>query len=651
MNKRILLIIPALLLAMIISGCAGGIGVKAASRSNYSLLNRPDDLMPQTANVLANFSLNKEYNRNPQGVLTKLEKIFFAEPRSEYLIALADVSSKLGKRFAGDQDLAIRYYLSSVLYCYCYVALENPADQAYDPSAVLMLRTYNSSLAEVIHYLCDRNLLTKNGYELTTAAGQTITFRNPQIISSITPDRIEKVLLCADYEPEHLINNSRKFGIGTPLITVLKPSKEYPRYSENQALPLTAVLAIDNAKDSTFARCDAQLILIDPRSRDKITLSKRSIPLEYDLSTPLAYMAGKPQKHNHLVRTFMPEKIQSQEGLYHFEPINPDRIPVVMVHGLMSDTKTWLQMLNTLQSDPDIRNNYQFWGVSYSSGNPIFHSAKLMRDTLVKEREKLAKQGLSTRKFDRMVLIGHSMGGLISRLATSTCTIQDLYAVVPDEHRKLKLEDKIDKEDKELILSMLNFSPLPFVKRVIFISVPHRGSSWATNPIGRMGAGFIHLPVNILRRQQRIIKTLIATGKLKDVPVLLTGIDNLAPDDISLRLLNRLPMNKDIPYHSIIGNREGNGIPGGSDGIVTYASSHIDNVESELVVKSGHSAQRNPLAIQELRRILLAHLKNYNDVKVSKPLELKVSRISGLENETDKDLIILKNYNNKKEKY
>ena len=651
MRKNFIPAVAVVIAAIILAGCSGTIQLEESSRSRYSLLNRPDDLMPQTSNVLANFSLFRQYGKDPKGVLTKLEKIFFAEPRSEYLIALADVSSKLGKRFENNPDIAVRYHLSAVLYCYCYVALENPADQAYDPSAVLILRTYNTSLAEVVNYLRERNLLIKNGYELTTAAGQTITFRNPQMISAVDPNCIEDLLLCADYEPAHLINNSRRFGIGTPLIAVLKQSTDSPRYAQNQALPLTAVLAIDNAKDSTFARCDAQLIFVDPRSRDKVTLSNRTIPLEYDLSTPLAYMAGKPQKYNHLIYTFLPEKTQSQEGLYHFEPVNPDRIPVVMVHGLMSDTKTWMQMLNTLQSDPDIRNNYQFWGVSYSSGNPVFHSAKLMRDALLAEREKLVKKGLSTKKFDRMVLVGHSMGGLVSRIVTSSCSTGNLLSVMPEETRHIKIEDKIDEEDRELVLSMLNFSPLPFVKRVVFIAVPHRGSSWATNAIGRLGASFVQLPLNILRRQQRLMKTLIETGKLKDAPPLLTGIDNLAPDDISLRLMNTLPMNKDIPYHSIIGNREGYGIPGGSDGIVTYASSHIDNVESELVVKSGHSAQQNPLAIQELRRILLTHLKNYPDVKVSKPLELKVSRISGMDDNSEKDHIILKNYKNKKETY
>jgi hypothetical protein len=176
-KRTLFLIAAAAFLALSAAGCAGSIGVKEAERSKYSLLNRPDELMPQTSNVLANFSLFRQYGKDPQGVLTKLEKIFFAEPRSEYLIALADVSSKLGKRYSGNQDLAIRYHLSAVLYCYCYVALENPADQAYDPSAVLMLRTYNSSLAEVVNYLNERNLLTKNGFELTTAAGQNSSGR------------------------------------------------------------------------------------------------------------------------------------------------------------------------------------------------------------------------------------------------------------------------------------------------------------------------------------------------------------------------------------------------------------------------------------------------------------------------------------------
>jgi hypothetical protein len=43
--------------------------------------------------------------------------------------------------------------------------------------------------------------------------------------------------------------------------------------------------------------------------------------------------------------------------------------------------------------------------------------------------------------------------------------------------------------------------------------------------------------------------------------------------------------------------------------VVAYKSAHIDGVESELVIEhQGHSTQTNPLAIREVRRILLEEL-------------------------------------------
>ena len=90
------------------------------------------------------------------------------------------------------------------------------------------------------------------------------------------------------------------------------------------------------------------------------------------------------------------------------------------------------------------------------------------------------------------------------------------------------------------------------------------------------------------------------------------GIFNLAPGGMALKLLNALELPK-IPYHTIVGNTEGT-LPGGSDGVVEYASSHLDGAASEVVIKNGHSVQQNPLAIQEIRRILLEHLKNYPEL-------------------------------------
>ena len=93
----------------------------------------------------------------------------------------------------------------------------------------------------------------------------------------------------------------------------------------------------------------------------------------------------------------------------------------------------------------------------------------------------------------------------------------------------------------------------------------------------------------------------------KEIMKKFNGIDNLSPTGTALQMLNRLPL-ADVPYHSVIGNRKSGGIPGGSDGVVPYSSSHLDKAKSEIVVKSGHSVQQNPLAIREIKRILKVHL-------------------------------------------
>ena len=133
----------------------------------------------------------------------------------------------------------------------------------------------------------------------------------------------------------------------------------------------------------------------------------------------------------------------------------------------------------------------------------------------------------------------------------------------------------------------------------------------------------IKIPKDAIKHYRSLLEVLVGEDKIAATTGLyITGIDNLDPDNGALKMLNQMPMSDKVIYHSIIGNTEGGGIPGGSDGIVPYTSSHLDNVRSELVVKSGHSAQQTPLAIQEIRRILLEHLRQYPDSKMTPPLLL-----------------------------
>ena len=263
-------------------------------------------------------------------------------------------------------------------------------------------------------------------------------------------------------------------------------------------------------------------------------------------------------------------------------------------------------MINTCAADEQIRRNYQFWFYSYPSGYPYPHSAAILRRELdaIEKRFPLRK---------KMVVIGHSMGGCISRL------------LITDTGDKLWLRDfqkaagrrcRCRRRAKRCSREALIFRHRPEIGRVIFISAPLRGSDLASNWIGRLGSSS--------RESRRC--TLLKAGTdaiegrhvpdatictLKRIP---NSVDTLAPNNRFVRAIKTIPLTPGIPYHVICGDRGKGGNkdktkPVMSDGVVPYWSSHMDTAESELIVPSDHSAHQNPQAIAEVERILKLHAR------------------------------------------
>ena len=540
-----------------------------------------------------------------------MRHIFTAEPRREYLAATADAALNIGHRFAGKPDTANRYYLTAAFLSYYYLQmLDKPESEPYNALRIQMIQIYNQAVMELFSYLRHHQLYRKQTFSLATAMGPTVNFTAPEYHLPLPPEDYTDFQLCADYETRNLTHTSSHFGFGVPLICEVKPEsgKSGTHFAADQMLPATLLIKFDVNKD--FSRINAGLIFLNSRDITTFKLGKYQIPLAMDFSTPVAYMSKKPLKFDIFDYMIYPEKSRDIQGLYLFEPFNPDRIPVVLVHGLMSNTRTWLQMLNTLQNDPQLRRHYQFWGFSYSSGNPVLHSAHLLRKALLAKRAELVACGVSTRQFDRMVLVGHSMGGLLSKTAIMDTKGKLLDTLLADRNIKLSPEQR-----KFLADNGLEFSHLPFVRRVIFIAVPHGGADMATSFVGRLGSHFIKLPRRMIREIGVIAAKILPGTKFR----IATGIDNLSPQDRILPALKQTAFVPGVPFHSIIGNRKAAGVPGGDDGVVPYHSSHLDGAASELIVKSDHSAQQNPLGIQEVRRILLEHLRSFADLHVETP--------------------------------
>src|SRR6185436_13404494 len=170
-------------------------------------------------------------------------------------------------------------------------------------------------------------------------------------------------------------------------------------------------------------------------------------------------------------------------------------------------------------------------------------------------------------------------------------------------------EVNLKPETRELLKEALFVKPLPFVKRLVFIATPHRGSYLAGPQIvRRLIQRLVRIPTNLATIGAELTG-LSAGGKgylsLQRIP---TSIDNMSPRNPFIRVLSSIPIAPGVKAHSIIPVQGTGPIENGADGVVKYASAHIDGVESEVVVRSGHSTQSNPRTIEEVRRILLLHL-------------------------------------------
>jgi triacylglycerol esterase/lipase EstA (alpha/beta hydrolase family) len=91
------------------------------------------------------------------------------------------------------------------------------------------------------------------------------------------------------------------------------------------------------------------------------------------------------------------------------------QIPVVFVHGTASSVGRWAEMINVLQAYQAIRDRYDFWAFSYDTGNPILYSSMILRDALISAVKLLDPEGKDP-GLAQMVVIGHSQGGLLTKM-------------------------------------------------------------------------------------------------------------------------------------------------------------------------------------------------------------------------------------------
>jgi hypothetical protein len=260
-------------------------------------------------------------------------------------------------------------------------------------------------------------------------------------------------------------------------------------------------------------------------------------------------------------------------------------------------------MINELQNDPVSREHMQFWLFTYNTSNPILLSASELREALRTTVAELDPDGQDP-ALRNVVLIGHSQGGLLVRLMVTDSGTRFWDAAVTVPFAQLELTPAT----RALLEKTMFFPSVPFVTRVVFIATPHRGSVRVTAFVRSLVQRLVTLPVTVVEGIAEAAQRNPNAVSLKTRGGMPTAVDNMRPGHHFVQTLAASPLAPGVIAHSIIAVRGDGPITSGNDGVVAYESAHLDGVASETVVRSSHSTQSEPDTIQEVRRILRAHV-------------------------------------------
>ena len=435
------------------------------------------------------------------------------------------------------------------------------------------------------------------------------------------PNDFDHFEFVSDYEMKGLKNQYQGHGLGVPLIVVRRgyqgepPAARY--YPPGLSFPVTAFLRPLGGVNRQ-GRNQCLLELCDPLEINDTRVGNVPVPLESDLTTPLAYFLSKvPMESLATTGLFHPEQLLAPhgdqqtmiKGLYMVQPYEAGKIPVVFIHGLWSSPMTWMEMFNDLRSSPDIRRHYQFWFYLYPTGQPFWSSAAQFRRDLAEVRQTLDPQRAEP-ALDQMVLVGHSMGGLVARLQTleSGPDYWNLASRVPWE------QVKADPEARQKLGETFYFHPNPSIRRVVTIATPHGGSNFSNQTTQYLLDKLIRLPQSIASAQQQLFRDnpemLFPESLLK----IETSVDSLSPSSPILAAMQASRRAPWVKYHNIVGEMPQSWwlkqtLGDHTDGAVSVASARSPDAEPPLIVPESHMhVHCHPLAVMEVRRILEEHL-------------------------------------------
>ena len=595
-----------ILLSLFVAGCASPVfAVRTDPQTVYHELNRGAAASGEpswpTRNVLRERGLLEEYKKRPEAALADLHRAMVAARGDlDALFALAELSYLHGRAAAMRE-----YHLAAAVYAWAFLfpeGLEGAPDR-FDPRLRMAADVYE--LAVVAGFE------SEDGSEVVPAAG---AFDLPFGRIDVSFDRaalragdreLYDFVPTAELEVRGLGMRYRRPGLGaslaaaTRLIDTARPGRDMvaPRLK----VQVTALLRIPQARRALVQSqpLTATLELHLAWDAESVAIAGEQVPLEADPTAALALsFTGIPivelEMFGFLGR--LSRAWADRLPLFSTTPYKPGLIPVVFVHGTESSVLRWAEMYNRLLADADLRSRYQFWFFQYDSGNPIVLSSLQLRESLTSAFARLDPGGTDP-ALRQTVLVGHSQGGLLVKMQVITSGDHLWNAA----SRKPLAELTLMPGDRELLQHAMFVEPVPQVSRVVFICTPQRGSFVAGRTVIEDAVRWL---LNPPRLEGNLALDIAANPGAARSPFVPSAVDNMSPSSNFIRGLEGIPVASSVTVNSIIAVETDGPVEQGDDGVVKYSSAHIEPVESELVVRSPHSAEGNPHTIEEVRRIL-----------------------------------------------
>ncbi|MCL7714140.1 esterase/lipase family protein [Stenotrophomonas mori] len=534
---------------------------------------------------------------------------------------------------ATDDDARLQAWMEAARHAYAYLFFSGrpPEQRVFEDRQTQVRDWYNQAVQEATTLLFegDRPWVPETSPAETAPLGRLqragwvfrIDLSSVRLPEGVTVP--EELLSASSLSFKGLHNTWRRNGFGAELVAVMgedpvtsaapaapagdgkQARHRRPAWSEMPSPGMTVLFHFrGHDLAELLAQQDVRVSVHDPYVQDSIELHGYRVPLAANFTAGYGLWLARSGFNRQSLRTlFGRGRSIDRPHLYMMQPYDPERRIILMLHGLASSPEAWVNVANEIQGDDELRRNFQIWQVYYPTNMPVVVNHFAIRRLVARTLANFDPDGRAPASRD-MVLVGHSMGGVIGRLMVSSADEQ-LWTwadeAYPAEMRRLeRFRPRLD--------PVLRFEPMPQIERAVFIATPHRGTAVAGNRLGRWISRLVRLPLTLLENFAEILQVMPEALAEQDTTTsrpLPNSIDNLDANDPFVRVAADLPMSPAVRYHSIIAQLDASQpLDRSDDGLVPYRSAHLAGAVSEKVIVSGHSVQETAPAILELRRIL-----------------------------------------------